>query len=130
MEDFKEKEAITRIVLEENSEIYENNGLEIHYDISCGDEELVGGFDISKNNPGYFCFNQQSHLLIFIHKSVPREFVEVVFFHELKEAEFSYSGEGDPHQMAVDEEDKYVKKYFTEEQISRFKTWRNTIAKF
>ena len=130
MENPNKQEETQRIVLERDSGMYDNNGVGVYYDISCEDEELFGSFNISKDNPGYFCFNIESNLCIFIHKSVPREFVEVVFFHELTEAKFISLGRDNPNQMALDEENKYLKKYFTDEQITRFRTWSKTIRLF
>src|SRR6185295_3813404 len=67
----------------------------IHYDLDCPDNGLV-----EKKVPGFFKLTPDLDrpagnysLSFFIHESVPKEFIDIVAFHELREAELRYADE-------------------------------------
>ncbi len=133
------KDPYKKIVFKEDEGFYggdHNVPYNIYYDIVCKDEDITGGFFICAENPAYFVLTNDTEggysLSIYIHKSVPREFVDILFFHEIKEAEFKFSKEIEPsvcHKMAVEEEGKYLERNFNNEQIIRFKEYEATIRK-
>ena len=66
-------------------------------------------------------------LSIWIHKSVPRNYVDNIMFHELVEAELVLVDKLDQksaHKLAVKFEEKYIKKFYGLEKLTEFYIWR------
>jgi hypothetical protein len=66
-------------------------------------------------------------LSIWIHKSVPRNYVDNIMFHELVEAELVLVDKLDQksaHKLAVKFEEKYIKKFYGLEKLTELYIWR------
>ena len=66
-------------------------------------------------------------LSIWIHKSVPRNYIDNIMFHELKEAELVLVDKLDQksaHKLAVKFEEKYIKKFYGLEKLTELYIWR------
>ena len=92
----------------------------------------VNGFMLDERNPARYQVTpslggSNPGLSVFIHRSVPNEFIEMVFYHELVEAELSLV-DGIPrheaHKKAIELESQYVKRYYGDEKLERLKKWR------
>jgi len=67
---------------------------------------------------------------VFIHESVPKNFEDLVMFHELREAELRF-GKGmktsEAHKQAVIDTTAYAKKYLSEEEFNEFNKWADSL---
>ncbi|HIG52119.1 hypothetical protein CXT76_01795 [Candidatus Parvarchaeota archaeon] len=66
-------------------------------------------------------------LSIWIHESVPRNYVDNIMFHELVEAELVLVDKLDQksaHKLAVKFEEKYIKKFYGLEKLTELYIWR------
>ena len=70
-------------------------------------------------------------LSIWIHKSVPRKFIEFVLYHELVEAELAIV-DGIPlseaHKKAVVLEELYAEKFYGEQRLAELRRWRESLT--
>ncbi|HEY4493879.1 MAG TPA: hypothetical protein VJB95_00395 [Candidatus Paceibacterota bacterium] len=87
--------------------------------------------DLSKKHPASFTLKnlteKEGHYLeIVMHWNIPKEFEEVVLFHELREAEMLYGDNvkwEESHQLAEKETTEYAQRYLNAEQFERYKKW-------
>ena len=101
----------------------------IHYNLNCPESDSG-----EKGPPGEFMVTPDLNadgsggesLSIFVSESVPEEFKEVVFFHELREAELTFADgldEPQAHAQAVVETEEYAKKFLPADQFAKFLEW-------
>jgi len=115
---------------------YERLPYKVHYNLKSSTDD-----DLNEKNPGQFILTQDSgpgasgekSLSIFIHESVPKEYRDIVFFHELVEAEFSLvDGLDKPmaHQKAVQQTEEYAKSHLSEEDFQKFREWQERLDQY
>ena len=109
----------------------------IHYETNSGSFE-----DLSKKSPAIYKLTpnllnlsenknvspeKDYSLSIWIHKSVPRNYVDNIMFHELVEAELVLVDKLDQklaHKLAIEFEEKYIKKFYGLEKLTELDMWR------
>jgi len=102
----------------------------IYYDLEC-----PTGEGVNKKNPGGYTKTPDTKggesLSIFVHKSVPRAYKDIVIFHELVEAELVFAGgipEPEAHQLAVRATKDYAKKYLSKDEFGKFMEWQKGLS--
>jgi hypothetical protein len=121
-----------RLILKKLSGWYEYGRIpyKIWYDFKCSTGELV-----DEKNPATFQITQDlgsaggggESLSIFIHKSVLKEYRDVVFFHELTEAELVFAdgiNKHEAHQQTIKKTEEYAKRYLPNEEFEKFLEWQ------
>jgi len=66
-------------------------------------------------------------LSVWLHESVPNQYIDNVMYHELVEAEliFNHSiSNREAHRHAVQLEEQYVKKFYGKEKLAELKRWQ------
>lgn len=104
----------------------------IHYQSRSNDNKFI-----NHRNPACFRITQDlllsgeknCSLSVWIHKTVPEEFIDIVMYHELVEAELIFNrgiSRENAHKHAASLEDQYVEKFYDKEKLQRLKEWRRT----
>jgi hypothetical protein len=121
-----------RLVFDEEQGYYENDHLipyRVYYYFNCPTSHLV-----DEKNPGLHKVTPNSgggdSVCIYIHESVPEQFEDVVFIHELVEAEYRFHYNLDSHaahMRAIAETNLYAKKHLSKKGFEVFKKWQQTL---
>ncbi len=100
----------------------------IYRALKCSGDDIV-----SEKNPACYRITSDSHggeesLSVWIYKGVPEDFRNILFYHELKEAEFKFSdglSREESHKRAVSFHIAYAKKFLPEDKFNEFLEWQS-----
>ncbi len=124
------EENIERLPTFENPKGFMRYG-RIPYKIYRSLEHTEGRL-VNQDNPGLYRITSDTgrgqSLSIWVWEGVPKDFRDIVFFHELKEAEFVFADQfslDEAHNKAVQLHTAYARKFLPEDKFTEFIKWQS-----